>query len=69
MHDNLLPLETVMARVHLGRTKIYALIADGEFPSPTKIGSASRWSERQIDAWIAARFPTGDAPAGAANAC
>lgn len=52
--DRLLRLAEVKCRVGLGKTKIYALIADGQFPKPHKITpAAARWSAREIDMWIA----------------
>lgn len=41
------------AYVAMGRSRIYALIDDGKFPSPIKIGRSSRWLKAEIDAWIA----------------
>lgn len=55
MSDNLLTIEAVMAAICLKRTKIYAMIASGDFPQPVKIGAASRWSEAEVNAWIAER--------------
>jgi prophage regulatory protein len=52
--DRLLRIAEVKSRVGLGKTKIYALIGEGTFPKPHKVtSSASRWSEREIDAWVA----------------
>ena len=39
--------------VAMGRSRIYALIDEGKFPSPIKIGRSSRWLKAEIDAWIA----------------
>jgi len=55
MSDNLLTIEAVMAAIGLKRTKIYGMIAAGDFPQPVKIGAASRWSEVEVNAWIAER--------------
>ena len=55
MTDRLLPIEDVMAAAGVKRTKLYALVASGEFPQPVKIGTASRWSEAEVSAWIAER--------------
>ena len=38
--------------VGFGRSRIYQLIADGEFPPPIKIGKSSRWVRTEIDAWL-----------------
>lgn len=48
----LLSVSEVRAIVGMGRTKLYGLIADGEFPAPSKIGSSSRWRSDDIEAWI-----------------
>jgi prophage regulatory protein len=50
--DRLLKLSEVSARVGLGKTRIYAMIAAETVPAPYKIGKASRWSEREVVAWI-----------------
>ncbi len=38
--------------VSMGRSRIYALIDEGEFPPPIKIGRSSRWLKSEIDSWI-----------------
>lgn len=46
-------LDEVKRRVGLGKSMIYRLIQEGEFPVPYKISpAASRWSDREIAAWI-----------------
>lgn len=46
----------VEARTGLGRSSIYALIADGQFPAPIRLSAnAVGWLEHEIDAWIAER--------------
>ena len=41
------------SQVGLGKSKIYALIAEGRFPRPYKLTpKAARWSEREVLAWI-----------------
>ena len=52
-HPRLLRLSEVKARTGLGKTKIYEMIASGDFPRPVKIGPQSFWVESEIDAWIA----------------
>ena len=52
MSDFLIPLSTVEERLGVKRTTIYKLIRAGGFPPPIKIGSASRWAESKIDAWV-----------------
>lgn len=51
--ERLLKLCEVSRRVGLGKTRIYAMIAEGIFPAPYKIVHASRWSEQEVVAWIA----------------
>jgi predicted DNA-binding transcriptional regulator AlpA len=49
----LLAFEPLSHYVSFGRSRIYQLIAAGEFPPPRKIGKSSRWVKAEIDAWIA----------------
>lgn len=52
--ERFLRLAEVSRRVGLGKTMIYGLIRKKRFPAPYKISPyASRWSEREILAWIA----------------
>ena len=53
----LLKIDAVMERTALGRTAIYALIADGNFPKPVKLGRASRWPDWEVEAWIRSLRP------------
>ena len=48
----LLCLEQVRKRTGLGKTATYELIARGLHPSPIKLGRASRWVDREVDAWL-----------------
>lgn len=50
--DNLLKFEEVSSQVGLGRTAIYRMIGAGDFPAPVKLGRASRWSQREVQAWL-----------------
>lgn len=50
--DRLLRLPDVCATVGVGTTKIYAMIKDGQFPAPVKLGRASRWRQSEITGWI-----------------
>ncbi len=47
-----LRLEQVCAKVGLGKTSVYALIARGLFPEPYKFGRSSRWLELEINRWV-----------------
>ena len=51
----LLRVAEVSERVGIKRAMIYALMAEGRFPRPVKIGFASRWRSDEIAAWIDAR--------------
>ena len=48
----LLAFEPLSHYVGFGRSRIYQLIAAGEFPQPIKVGKSSRWVKADIDAWI-----------------
>jgi prophage regulatory protein len=50
-----LRLPEVMARVGLSRPTIYKAIAAGRFPKYIKVGSASVWNSREIEAWMRAQ--------------
>jgi prophage regulatory protein len=47
-----LRLPEVMLRVGLRHTQIYAMMAEGRFPRPVKVGArAVAWLESEIDAY------------------
>ncbi|OQW90240.1 MAG: hypothetical protein BWK72_03285 [Rhodoferax ferrireducens] len=48
----LLAFDSLSRYVNFGRSRIYALINQGEFPPPVKIGKSSRWVKAEIDAWL-----------------
>jgi prophage regulatory protein len=51
--DCFIKLDEVKRRVGIGKSMIYRLIQEGKFPAPYKISPfASRWSDREITAWI-----------------
>lgn len=56
--DRLIRLPEVLARVGLRKTKVYALIAAGEFPKPVKLGRDSLWVESEVSAWIQQQVAT-----------
>ncbi len=60
----LLRLSEVRSRTALGRSTIYRLMRNGDFPEPLKIGDrAVRWRESEIEEWLAARpRAIGDTP-------
>jgi predicted DNA-binding transcriptional regulator AlpA len=41
-----------LIRLCLSKSTIYSKIAEGTFPKPIKLWSASRWIEAEIDRWI-----------------
>ena len=50
--DELIALAEVKALTGLGKTKIYQLVRDQQFPSPCKPGGiASRWSRNEVREW------------------
>lgn len=54
--DRLLKLDDVKRLTGLGRSSIYAYGARGLLPRPYRVGpGSSRWSEREIQDWIAER--------------
>lgn len=48
----LLRMPQLLDRVGLKKTVIYERIKAGTFPKPIKLGSASAWCARDVDAWI-----------------
>ena len=54
--DRLLRLCQVKDIVALGKTMIYRLVSENRFPKPLKLcGRATRWSEAEVYAWLAAQ--------------
>lgn len=51
----LLRMLEVLKRVGLGKTTVYRLISENEFPAPVRIGAAALWSSEKIDEWIRSR--------------
>lgn len=50
--DVLVTADDGCAQLRIGRTTWYALIRAGELPQPLRIGSASRWLQSDLDAYI-----------------
>ncbi|MFN9969438.1 MAG: helix-turn-helix transcriptional regulator [Phycisphaerae bacterium] len=48
-----IPLSKIEDKAGVKKTKIYAMIANREFPQPRKVGRRSLWLESEIDEWIA----------------
>ena len=63
----LITLKQVEAQLGLKRSSIYSLLRRG-FPQPLKFGTANRWREDQVTAWICAQNPpTPKVPAASAE--
>lgn len=50
--DFLIKLPEVCRQAGLGKSAIYEMIAAGEFPQPIKLGRFSRWSQKEVQAWV-----------------
>jgi prophage regulatory protein len=59
--DTLVRLPEVETVSGLRRSHLYKLISENEFPRPIKIGTASRWSLREVQRWIADKLSKRDA--------
>jgi prophage regulatory protein len=58
--DWILDYKKVMAITGFSRASIYRLIAEGQFPAPTKIGHRKvGWKTSQINNWLEQRFGPG----------
>lgn len=56
MSERILRRPEVEARTGLSRSTIYAMMAEGTFPSPIKLGlRAVGWSETELAAWLESR--------------
>ena len=45
-------LRQVVDQTKIGKSKIYQMIKDGEFPAPFKAGASSLWLQSEVNAWI-----------------
>jgi prophage regulatory protein len=53
----LLRLDDVKNQTGLGRSIIYKMIGEGQFPSPVKITSKSvAWPSNEVDEWITSKI-------------
>ena len=50
--DRFIRIMTVLNRVGIARSTLYAYMEVGSFPAQIKIGRASYWSEQEITAWM-----------------
>jgi prophage regulatory protein len=63
----LLRWRDVQPRVGICRSQAHALIQQGSFPAPIKLGArASAWLETEIDQWIESRITASRNIAGGA---
>ncbi|WP_234411336.1 helix-turn-helix transcriptional regulator [Rhodanobacter thiooxydans] len=44
----------------MSRSRVYAHMAEGQFPRLVKLGRSSAWLESEIEAWIAAKIAQRD---------
>jgi len=57
MSNQILRLPAVISKTGIGRSTIYAKIAEREFPKPIQLGSRSvGWLESEIDQWLSHRI-------------
>ena len=56
MHERICRRPDVEKMVGLSRSTIYAMIAEGSFPKPVKLGKrAVGWRESEVNAWLKSR--------------
>lgn len=61
-HIRLLKMPEVTAITGIRRSQIYALVSEGTFPPPVKIGhQAVAWVDAEIQVWVRARIAERDA--------
>lgn len=51
----MLTMNQLLAKLQVSRAMIYKMIKKHGFPPPHKFGSASRWSESDVDKWVSKR--------------
>ena len=62
MSERICRLPDVKAQTGLSRSTLYAMMADGRFPKPMKLGErAVGWAEAEIVAWLESRKAARDA--------
>jgi predicted DNA-binding transcriptional regulator AlpA len=63
--DELLTLEQVSAVVKVGKTKLYEMMAAGQFVRPVLVSpTLKRWRASQVNAWLEQLPEAAQAPAG-----
>lgn len=48
----LLSIQEVSLLVNRGKTSLYAMMKDGDFPKAVKVGASTRWLASDVDEWI-----------------
>jgi predicted DNA-binding transcriptional regulator AlpA len=61
--DRLLTASEASSQAGISRRLLYLLMRGGQFPRQVHIGAAARWSEREVQAWIAERLAGREGPA------
>lgn len=56
----LLRRSEVQDRIGLSKSTLYLRISAGSFPKPVTLGSAVRWVESEVEAWISERVSERD---------
>jgi prophage regulatory protein len=59
--DYLLNVTDLKTKLRISRSKLYEMVADGEFPAPIKLGTLSRWHSTTVNRWLDAMLPPADA--------
>lgn len=50
--DRLIRLPELTDRLGIGKTKLYDMVKNGQFPKPVKLGNVSVWSSDSVGEWI-----------------
>lgn len=50
--DPLLDINAVAKMLNVSIRTVYTLVSKGEFPTPVKVGAASRWDPDDVRKWI-----------------
>lgn len=58
MQNRIIRRSEVLARIGLSSSTMYAMIAEGKFPKPMRLGKrAVGWKENDLDAWLESLQP------------
>lgn len=55
-NDRFINIKEVQTFIGLRHNMIYQMVKAGTFPRPIKLGTASRWSLRAVQEWMAAQI-------------